>query len=250
MVSLGFIGMIFETFILAFALILLGLIMKKYLEKRHKLTLYLLLIFFNLTIAILFSWISKILGVFYEPLGLYYYPDSSIPPPITIEAWIITLILDFRISFIFFGIAMYFSYLLRVKLFEKEKNPLKSILITTYFIFTEIFSLFIYFRGNDVIDAFAFLFIFLLVLIVYLPLTYETFKAFKATELTAYKKGFLSLTIMGICFILILLNFLFDRIIIVMGYPGFTLFYFLAWIFTIIGIISAYLGYIRPKTNT
>jgi len=247
MVSLIFIGMIFETFIVACAIFLLVLILNKYYVKRHKLTLYLLIIFINITLAIIFSWISKILGVFYEPLGLFYYPDNSIPPPITIEAWIITRILDFRISFIFFGIAMYFSYILKVKLFEKDFNKPNLFLISIYFIFTEIFSLIVYFRGNDLIDALAFLFIFLLVLIVYLPLTYETYKSYKGTDLSSYKKGFLSLTIMGFCFIFVLLGFLIDRILILLGDPGFTIFYFLAWSVAIIGIISAYLGYIRPK---
>ncbi len=247
MVSLIFIGMIFETFIVAIAIFLLALILNKYYIKRHKLTLYLLIIFINITLAIIFSWISKILGVFYEELGLYYYPDNSIPPPITIEAWFITRILDFRISFIFFGIGMYFSYILKVKLFEKDYNNRNLIFFSIYFIFTEIVSLFVYFRGNDLVDALAFLFIFLLVLIVYLPLTYKIYRSYRGTDLLSYKKGFLSLTIMAFCFIFVLMGFLIDRILIVLGDPGFTFFYFLSWSVAIIGIISAYLGYIRPK---
>ena len=49
--------------------------------------------------------------------------------------------------------------------------------------------------------------------------------------------------------ILIFLNFAIDRVLIFLGSPGFTVFYFLAWIFAIVGIFGAYTGYIRPKSS-
>jgi hypothetical protein len=42
---------------------------------------------------------------------------------------------------------------------------------------------------------------------------------------------------------------LLDRITIIMGSQGFTIFYFMAWIFVIVGFLGAYLGYIRPKST-
>ena len=247
MVTLQFIGMIFETFILLSALILLGLIVKKYLIKKHKLTLYLLIIFINLTLCITFSWIAKILGVYSDILGLGYVDNDAIPDPNTLSSWFVLRITQFRITFTFLAIGIYFSYILKVNLFEKGYNKRNLVLISIYLVFTIIFSLFIYIKGNDIIDAINFVFILLFIVMIYFPLTYETFKSYRSTDVPAYRTGFLSISIMGIFFILLFINFLIDRIFIVFGSPGYTFFYFAGWIFVILGIISAYLGYIRPK---
>ncbi len=246
-IDLQFIGMIFETFILAGAIILLMLIMKKYLVKKHRLTFYLFIIFLNFIICILFSWITKILGVFSDVLGTNYINDDTIPAPNTLEAWFILRITHFRISFIFLAIGIYFTYILKVKLFEKGFNSRNRTLITIYLIFTITFSLFVYIKDNDLLDAINFIFILIFIVIVYFPLTYETFKSSRSTEVPSYKKGFLSLSIMGVCFVLLFINFLIDRIFIVLGSPGYTFFYFSGWVFVLLGIISAYLGYIKPR---
>ena len=52
---------------------------------------------------------------------------------------------------------------------------------------------------------------------------------------------------MSLSFVLILFCFLIDRIYILMGDFGFTLFYYLGWIFVIIGVIGADLGYLQLK---
>lgn len=54
---------------------------------------------------------------------------------------------------------------------------------------------------------------------------------------------------MSLFFMLVLLNFLIDRVLILLGDPGFTFFYFLGWSCVIIGIVCAYLGYIKPKSK-
>ncbi|MHA1192591.1 MAG: hypothetical protein ACTSP9_09890 [Promethearchaeota archaeon] len=54
---------------------------------------------------------------------------------------------------------------------------------------------------------------------------------------------------MAIFFILVPFNFLVDRLLILFGGPGFSLFYFLAWIFVIFAMIASYFGYIRPKAK-
>ena len=84
--NLFFIGMIYESWVLIIALILLILIMFKYLEKRHELTLNLLLIFIFYTLAILFSLVSKIFVVLrldlvvepYSPLGWIFFRVFSV----------------------------------------------------------------------------------------------------------------------------------------------------------------------------
>jgi hypothetical protein len=38
-------------------------------------------------------------------------------------------------------------------------------------------------------------------------------------------------------------------VFVLLGDPGFTAFYYLAWISAIVGIFGAYYGYIRPKSR-
>ncbi len=84
---------------------------------------------------------------------------------------------------------------------------------------------------------------------VYAPFLRRSIESYRAVEGKTYKQAFLSLAIMSISFMLIFLNFAIDRLLIFLGNPGFTVFYFLAWIFAIVGIFGAYYGYIRPKST-
>jgi lipopolysaccharide export LptBFGC system permease protein LptF len=85
---------------------------------------------------------------------------------------------------------------------------------------------------------------------IYIAFLYRSIKAYKGVKESIYKKAFLSLAAMALCYMLIFLNFLIDRIfILVLNIPGFTLFYYLAWAFAIIGIVCAYLGYIKPEAG-
>ena len=236
---LNFIGMIFELFIIIFAAILLILILKKYLIKRHNLTRLLLLIFINYFIAILFSWISKIFVV----LELTVVQDGSI------VAWIYNRILDFRLSEFFVTIAIFLSYILKVNVFEKGYNAIQKYVVIIYGIFSGFYVLIIYETDNTLLDIFAFLIVFLYMVMVYAPFLRRAIESYRAVEERTYKQAFLSLAIMSISFMLIFLNFAIDRILIFLGSPGFTLFYYLAWISAIIGIFGAYYGYIRPKSR-
>ena len=96
----------------------------------------------------------------------------------------------------------------------------------------------------------AFLLTLIFMAMIYLVFMYRTLVAYKLVERPIFRKAFLSLAIMAICFILIFVCFLIDRILILLlDIPGFTLFYYLAWAFTILGILCAYLGYIRPEAG-
>jgi hypothetical protein len=86
-------------------------------------------------------------------------------------------------------------------------------------------------------------------LIIYLSFASRSFQSYRATREAYYKKAFLSLAVMSICFILVFIMFLIDRLLILLGSPGFTVFYFLAWSFAVLGILGAYLGYIKPKSK-
>lgn len=238
-ILLNFIGMIFEIFILIFAAVLLVLILKKYLIKRHKLTRLLFLIFLSYFFAILFSWLSKVFVV----IQLEVVQDGSI------IAWMYNIITDFRLSEFFVTIAIFMSYVLKVNVFEKGYNTLQRYVIIIYGIFSCVYVLFIYENGNTLLDIIAFLIVFIYMVMVYAPFLRRAIESYRAVEEKTYKQAFLSLAIMSFSFMLIFLSFAIDRIFIFLGSPGFTLFYFLAWISVIVGIFGAYYGYIRPKSK-
>jgi hypothetical protein len=239
MVELNFIGMVFEFFIIITAAVLLTLIFKKYQTKRHKLTRLLFIIFVNYSIAILFSLISKIFMVYQVTV----IQDGSI------LAWILNLITDFRLSELFVTFAIFLSYVLKVNVFEKGYNTIQRLAVIIYGIFSCIYVLVIYEWGNTLLDIIAFLIVFIYMVMVYSPFLRRALEAYRGVEEKIYRQAFLSLAIMSICFMLIFLNFAIDRLLIFLGSPGFTAFYFLAWIFAIAGIFGAYYGYIRPRTS-
>ena len=246
--TLVFIGMSFESFIIVIASILLALILRKYYEKnKHKLTLYLFLIFLFYVIAIFFSWLSKIL-VLYSNIDYIAY-NTSLPDPGTVLSWIILRITDFRISFVFLTIAIFLSYVLKVNIFEKDYKKTHRAIVIIYSIVTVLYTLLIYERGNVLLDAIAFLLIFIFMAMIYFPFFFSAINSYKSSQERKFKNAFLSLALMAIFFILVPFNFLLDRLLILFGGPGFSVFYFLAWIFVLLGIIASYFGYIRPRTD-
>jgi hypothetical protein len=247
---LATIGLIYETFIIALFAIILVLSFKKYKQKKHELTFYLILIFLNFTIAIIFSWISKLLVI---TIGLEYnhidYEPVDESNPIY---WFLLRIADFRISYLFVIFSIYISYILRIKLFDENPKPKQKILIILYTIFTAAFTFFIYQRSNSIYDTFTFFFVFLLMFIVYIPFLSKTYKAYKSVIDKVYKKGFLALSLLSIFYILVLFSFFIDRMLtLIPAFElGFTLFYYLGWIFCAAASICAYFGYIKPRTQS
>jgi len=244
--NLYFIGMIFEGIIIVLISCLFTLIVIKYNKNRNKLILLLFFLCLNIFLAIVFSWLSKVL-ILYSNIDYLY--DDSVSDPLTPASWILLRISDFRISFLFITIATIFSYFFKVKLFEKDFKKFQSFIILIYGIFTAFFSLVIYQKDNIILDVFTFFFVFLLMCIVYIPFMKKSIQAYKNTSMRNYRNAFLSLTIMSLSFILVLFCFLIDRIYILMGDFGFTLFYFMGWIFLIIGILGAYFGYLYFSEN-
>ena len=239
--------MSFESVIIVVAIVLLVLILRKYYEKqKHKITLHLFLIFLFYVIAIVFSWLSKIL-VLYS--GVDYVYNTSLPDPGTGLSWIILRITDFRFSFFFLTIGIFISYILKVNIFGKEYNKTHKMIVILYAIVTILYSLLVYERGNTLLDAGAFLLIFVFMSMIYFPFFFKSYSSYKSTQDKVFKNAFLSLALMSIFFILVPFNFLIDRLLILFGGPGFSLFYFLAWIFVVLAIVSSYYGYIRPKAS-
>ncbi|TXT53435.1 MAG: membrane protein of unknown function [Promethearchaeota archaeon] len=240
-IILNFIGMIFESFIIIIAVILLILIMQRYYEKRHELTLYLFSIFLNYVIAILFSWLSKIMVV---------AQIFNILDPTSLLGWFLYRIKDFRLSEFFVVIGIFISYIFKVKIFDDgEYNLLQKYLVIAYGIASGIYILIFYQVNNVLLDVIAFLLVAFYMCIIYIPFMRSSIKAYKSVEQEGFKNAFLSLTVMAFSFLLIFFNFFIDRLFILFGSLGFTLFYYLAWSFVLVSVISAYLGYIKPKSK-
>jgi hypothetical protein len=247
MVEPVFIGMIFELGIIIIGIILLGLILKKYFLKRHKLTLYLFIIFLNLVLAVVFSWLSKIivLTTDYD----YEYNQPNVIYPNTSLNWILFRIIDFRISILFVAIAVIYSYLLKVGVFEHGYSQIQRIIVFLFGGYTIFFTVIVYERGNTLLDAINFLNILIFMTIIYVSFVIRLIGAHKVVQDSNIKRAFLSLAIMSISFILTFVFVLIDRITIIFGTQGFTVFYFIAWSFVVVGFLGAYLGYIRPKSK-
>ncbi|MFX1498400.1 MAG: hypothetical protein ACFFBH_12805 [Promethearchaeota archaeon] len=243
-----FVGMVFESFIIGIATFLLILILIKYYQKKHRLTLYLFLIFLNYVIAIIFSWLSKVLVLTTDQEYIY---NQLAPDPGTWQSWIILRIVDFRFSFVFLTIAILISYILKVNVFGKGYNKIQKYLVILLAGITAGYSFLIYQKGNTLLDAIAFLLVFLFMAVVYFPFLWRSYQSYKLTKERIFKNAFLALALMSIFFILVPLNFLFDRLMILIGGDefSFSVFYYLGWIFVICGIIGAYYGYIRPKSK-
>lgn len=149
----------------------------------------------------------------------------------------------------FVTIGTILSYVLKVNAFDTEINKTQSIVVYSIGIFTIFYSLIVYERGTVILDVFAFLLVLIIITIVYVPFMVSSFKTAKSVDDMTFKRAFQSLALMSLCLILVLVMFLIDRIFILLGSPGFTIFYFLAWIFVISAFLGAYLGYIRPKST-
>ena len=80
--------------------------------------------------------------------------------------------------------------------------------------------------------------------IVNIPFIISSIRTYRNSSSDIYKKAFFSLAIMSFSFFMALLCFLVDRIYILMGDFGFTLFYYMLWIFVIIGVFGSYFGHV------
>jgi hypothetical protein len=186
----------------------------------------------------LFSWVSKIFVVTQLNLDNYLY----------------NIVKDFRLSEFFVIIAIFLSYILKVNVFEKGYKTIQKYIVIIYGVFASFFVLVFYkdiitFINSDLLDTFAFLIVFIYMVMIYVPFLRRSIQSYRGVDEKAYKQAFLSLVIMSISFMFIFLSFAVDRVTIFMGGPGFTVFYYLAWISAIVGIFGAYYGYIRPKAR-
>ena len=239
--------MVYELIIIIIASIFLFLVFKKYLERRHKLTLYLFIIFLNFVLALIFSWLSKVLRLY---SGLEYLVDPLAADPMTVESWFLLKIVSFRFTMIFTVIALLYNYILKINLFETEENKIYDYIIYGYAGGSILYMLIVYIKGNYLLDVLTFVLVLIYICMVNIPLMRSCLQAYKAVDDPSFKRGFLSLFLMSLSIILVFICQIIDRILMIMlNIIGYTFFYFLGWSFALIAIFFAYFGYIKPKSK-
>jgi hypothetical protein len=234
-------GLLFESGILIVFSFLLVAIISHMRRRSTPLTKLLLIIFLNYFFAIIFSWLGKFILLYYGVMSF-----KTLEPALP-GLFFLGLITQYRLSFVCLGVGAYLTYWLKVKIFEKGTKTLELWFNTIFVTITIIFSLGWLDPQKEIYDLIAFFLIFLVMTLINLPFMIVLFLLYRRIEEPVYKTAILSLAIMSFCFLLILLGFFFDRLMIIFfGSSGYTIFYFAAWILVIVGIFSAYWGYIRP----
>jgi len=244
-IFLNFVALIYESVVISIAIVMLILVYLKYQEKRHELTLYLFAIFIFYFLGVLFSLLSKVFVV----SGIDTMIDGNTP-----LGWIFFRIMSFRVAELMICIAIFISYVLKIKLFHEGYNKIQKYIVIVVGLFTSFFVFFIYRFQDDsfsvLLDVIAFLFTFIFMGLIYIPFAYRAIEASRNVKNPEYKIAFLSLSIMSICYILVFFSFFLDRLLIlIFDIIGFTFFYFSAWAFAIGAIFGAYFGYIRPRAG-
>jgi len=236
-----YIGLLYETGIIVLFLILLVFIIIHYNRKKTLNTFLLLTSFSFMLLAIVFSWLSKLLLV--QEITLDFNElDPNLP-----GFWIYGLILSFRISFVVIVIAADITHILKVKIFDDTPNKVERWILIIFSLITIVFALTAMEQDNVLLDVLAFLFVLIIMCFVYIPFVIASLKMYRVMKEPHYKRASLSLAILGISFVMVFVGFLADRVMIMITGSGYTVFYFAAWGFVIVGTFAAYMGYIRTS---
>ncbi|TFF63834.1 MAG: hypothetical protein EU521_00110 [Promethearchaeota archaeon] len=206
----------------------------------------LFVIFLNFALAIVFSWLSKVLRLY---TGLDYLVDADIPSDGTFLAEFLLRIVSFRFTFFFLTIGVSISYILRVKAFNEDYKSWEKYFVIVFGIITGGYLIIIYNKSILLLDLIAFIFIAVYTAFVYGPFMIRSIKVARSVPEKVYKTAFYSLALMAISFIFVLIFQFIDRIYVVLGSPGYTPFYFMGMVAVVISILGAYLGYIRPGAS-
>lgn len=236
-----YIGLLYETGIIVLFLILLILIVVHYSKKKTLNTFLLLASFTCMFFAIIFSWLSKLL------LVQEITPDFDELDPNLPGFWFYALVLSFRISFVVIVIAADITHILKVKIFDDTPNKVERWILVIFSLITIVFALTAMEQGNVLLDVLAFLFVLIIMCFVYIPFVIASLKMYRVMKEPHYKRASLSLAVLGISFVMVFVGFLADRLMIMLTGSGYTVFYFAAWGFVIVGTFAAYMGYIRTS---
>lgn len=231
--------LIYESIIFLIALIMNIFIIKRHRIKNTPQTRLLTIQFLFYLIAIFFTWMGKL---------MQYLLDDFPTPTSGIQEYFIVLIWDIRLALIMLTAGMIFSHFFKVEVFDaKAKDTLKNKGLTGLGFLIIIISFVLYDRSNSNIFLIIYGLVFLYDLIIYVSIMIHSIRLSKRIEDKIYKNAIQSIGFMAWCFIAIFLCFLLDQIVaIIAGWP-YNIFYYLAWVWALLALISSYLGYIRPS---
>jgi hypothetical protein len=236
-------GFWFELFIIAAVATMTVMALRKYVQKgRNKPALLLFMTFLNWTIGVVISWLAKLFS------GYFSWND----PVTDFNSYAIRLVLDFRLLFVFVAIAIFCSYVLRVKLFDKDYNHGELAVNVIFLVTIPVLCFVLVEKDNMLFTIAVFLVVFVDMLVVYSRFMSRALAQYK-TAPEKFKGAFKALSVQAVFFILTFLFFLLDQVMIPIQQslgdpkPGFTVFYFAAWISAVVGIVLTYYGYIKPR---
>lgn len=227
----------YELSIFIIGMVLFAFIIARYREKKNELTKILMISILCYNLAIMFAMFGKI-------LTLYYAGDFSSETVIIQE--IFGRIHALRFTFSLVGIAALFSYKFKSIVFEKRANPTVQKLVYIFGVATILVSIFVFSPANKSLNLPAFFLIFILMIIIYFPFMFQSFTTGMRMVEKHYKQAFFSLGLMSLFYIMLFLFFIIDNVMLLLYQIRFSAFYYIAWAFALMAIITGYLGYIRP----
>ncbi len=229
---------IYEIFIFAIAIVIEILIVKQNQKKKTALTTLLMYQFLFYTIGIAFSLVGKYLKLVNDDF------PQDIP---FISAHIFGLLWDNRLALSMMVIGMIYSFKFKVELFDSDRISITNQRIYIGFgmaIF--LLGLIMYQEGVHLYSFIVFGFVFLYGLVVYIPIMLKSIHLAGRIEEKGHKKAIYSIALMSFSLISILLSFLMDQAMLAILGWRFSIFYYFAWAWAIVGYISSYHGYIKP----
>ena len=236
------ISIIFEASLIFLIAVFLLLIFIKYKKGKSKLKLLVFWIFLFIFLAFLGVLGSRLT---YDLFDAENYPNLII-------RWFLLQIGWYRFSFALIIACAFFSYLLKEAIFDSERKKGWFTFITIFGLGGVIFTLVTPTTENDTIFHLGgFLIVFIYIFIVYIEFITKSIKLYRHIEKSnkTYRTAILSLVIMAFSFIFAILMFVLDFILkAVEILSDFSVFYYLADVSILLGIIFAYFGYVRPKT--
>ncbi len=229
---------LYESIILAIAILIELFIIKQNLKKKTSLKTLLMLQFLSYTIGIAFSLIGKYLKLvnddFPQDLSLF-------------GSYVFGLLWDTRLALLMMVVGMIYSFKFKVELFDSDKISRETQkLYIGLGVAIILIGLIMYQQGVHIYSFIVFGLVFVYGSTVYFPLMLKSIHLAGRIEEKAHKKAIYSIALMSFSLISILLSFLVDQAMLAILGWRFSIFYYFAWAWAIVGYISSYYGYIKP----
>lgn len=241
--------MYFELGVIVISNIILGLILRIFLEKRKQITRILYFSFLGFLLPIFCSFAPKVIKVFY---GGTLTLEQMLGSPGTLLNWFLLRLFEWRISLMFFLIGIYgFSIFGQITFSEGNNKKVYPKACLVFLAIGIIVVLFIYYPGDVVLQGIAFLYVAFYTIFVFFPILNRSLKIYLRRESLPIQKRtiakqFIYIALMALFLILVITSFGFDGLYHLLTTLGYSIFYYLAWTFAILGFLTAYLGYILP----